>query len=233
MNSDWSWDLSGRSDTHTWHTLWESAPTRTNIFGCKRSSTAVDQRISNTKPLRSLQRIEGSVTDLWIERHDEWHFLSYLHLSISPLPSCENKVCLLQMMAYCQAPPFGESVSCREKGNKDNNGSREKTGKVPITSGRTGSFPLAVLLECESDTPGASVVQRHLNNKQRSNGPGLAHWPNLNMCHAHKFIFVCLLLSECFQPYIKDYSQFVSADRAIWYGTDWNVNKNAPEGDGV
>lgn len=58
-------------------------------------------------------------------------------------------------------------------------------------------------------------------------------WLIDQICRAHEFIFVCLLLSECFQPYIKDYSQFVSADRAIWHGTDWNVNKNAPEGDGV
>lgn len=74
-------------------------------------------------------------------------------------------MCLLQTMVTVKHLHSENQSTAGKKGNKDNNGSQEKNGKVPITSGRTGSFPLAVfveqdLLACESDTPGAGVVQK-------------------------------------------------------------------------
>lgn len=56
----------------------------------------------------------------------------------------------------------------------------------------------------------------------------------ISICAVHMNSYLCA--SSCrsvFRPYIKDYSQFVPADRAIWHAADWNVNKNAPEGDAV
>lgn len=57
----------------------------------------------------------------------------------------------------------------------------------------------------------------------------------LNLCALHVCFFfpVFLVAGTFFNSYIKDYSQFVSADRAISLAADWNVNKNALEGDRV
>lgn len=112
-----------------WTTRRAKADTRMQTFCCVLNLnyllTKESRAVSLAKPTVD-SGVEGNVTDLWIRRRDGWHLLSFRHLPISPSPSCENKVCLLQTtVAVRHLHSENQSAAGKKRQHIDNNGRRE------------------------------------------------------------------------------------------------------------